>query len=148
LSYHFGFLPDRRSDSFRYAVEGGDEMICRGAVFDALPLIQKAVPMVVSAIDANILIAVIESAITHLKPAGVVAKVLRRLSVTAPKNPVPAQLSNQLSSVEQNAQQEELLDEYTRIKEFLIEELPSLEEGDTQDAAEKAAMNGGCCGLC
>jgi hypothetical protein len=146
LSYHFGFLPDRRSSAFRYAVEAGDEMICRGAAFDALPLIQKAIGMVVSAIDANILIAVIDSALQHLKPAGVVAKVLRRLSsVNAP--PQNPSLSNQLSQMEQTQRQEELLSEYNSLRAYLVEILPALEEVDAKDAAEAKAANAGCFGF-
>lgn len=148
MSYHFGFLPDRRADSFRYAVEGGDEMICRGAIFDALPLIQKAMGMVVTAIDANIVIAVIDGAIDRLKPAGVVAKVLRRLSVVGTKSPQPnAALTNQLSSMEQTAHQEELLAEYTSMKAIMVQMLPELEEGEAaaEAAAEEAAMKSSCC---
>jgi hypothetical protein len=121
-------------------------MICRGAAFDALPLIQKAIGMVVSAIDANILIAVIDSALQHLKPAGVVAKVLRRLSsVNAP--PQNPSLSNQLSQMEQTQRQEELLSEYNSLRAYLVEILPALEEVDAKDAAEAKAANAGCFGF-
>ena len=147
LSYHFAFAPGRRADAFRYAVEGSDDAISRGAHTDAITLCQKAAGLVNNVVDCNIIIAVINVAIQQLKPAGVVTDFMKRIrrsssilagmALSTPNEP-PAQTQpfGRIGSFDTSG----LLFSYTELKNHLLFKIAVYKEEEAIAESQKAAF--------
>jgi hypothetical protein len=87
LSYHFekgavGPMAEQFTrEAFKYAVKASDEAIARGAYTDGLTMCRKAYSLLTNLPECEVLLELIDLAISDLKPPGVVTNLVRRVSV-------------------------------------------------------------------